>query len=99
MKRFYYLITLTFVFIIPAIVAGLFLSKHISVEPLIPFIFAVTILGSIWDIWATRHSKKDRVWIWQFNNKETLGLKIFGLPIEEYLFYVVSSVYVVFMWE
>lgn len=28
-----------------------------------------------------------------------MGIRFLGLPIEEYLFYVASSVYVVFMWE
>ncbi len=99
MKKYYYLFTLSTVFLLPSVVAGFFLSKYISLLPLIPFIFFVTIIGSIWDVWATKHGKKDRVWIWQFNNKETLGFKIFGLPFEEYLFYIASSVYVIFMWE
>lgn len=99
MKKFYYLGTLIFVFILPSLVAGYLLSEYISLKPLTPFIFSVTIIGSIWDIWATRHGKRDRIWLWQFNKKETLGLNFLGLPFEEYLFYVASSVYVIFMWE
>ncbi len=99
MKRFYYLITLISVFCIPSILAGVFLSKYISLSALVPFVISVAIIGSIWDIWATRHSRKDCVWLWQFNRSETLGIKFLGLPIEEYLFYVVSSVYVILMWE
>ena len=56
-------------------------------------------LGSLWDIWATRHGKKDKLWLWQFHDQNTLGLKFFDLPIEEYLFYPASSLYVIFMWE
>jgi hypothetical protein len=59
----------------------------------------VTVIGSMWDVWATRHGKKDRIWLWQFNTKQTIGMRFLGLPIEEYLFYVASSVYVIFMWE
>lgn len=99
MKRFYYLITLTFVFCIPTVAAGFFLMDFISIATLIPFILLILVMGSIWDVWATRHGRKDRIWIWHFNHSETLGFKFLGLPIEEYLFYVVSSVYVVFMWE
>ena len=91
--------TLTFVFVLPTTAAGLFLSNHISLKALVPFILLITIMGSLWDVWAARHGKKDRVWIWQFNDRETLGFKFFGLPVEEYLFYVVSGVYVIFMWE
>ncbi len=99
MKKFYYLGTLVFVFLVPTVVAGFFLSNFISLEALVPFVILVTIIGSIWDVWATRHGRKDRVWLWQFNRKNTLGPRFLGLPIEEYLFYVVSSVYVIFMWE
>ena len=71
----------------------------IDLKALVPFIVLVTIIGSIWDVWATRHGKKDRIWLWQFNRKQTMGIRFLGLPIEEYLFYVASSVYVIFMWE
>lgn len=99
MRRFHYLLTLVFVFCIPTIVAGFYLARFIDLGVLIPFILLVTIIGSIWDVWATRHGKKDRVWLWQFNRAQTLGVRFLGLPIEEYLFYVASSVYVIFMWE
>jgi lycopene cyclase domain-containing protein len=99
MKKFYYLFTLVFVFCIPSVFAGFFLVNYISLSALIPFVITVTIIGSIWDVWATRHSKKDRIWLWQFNKKQTIGIKFLGLPIEEYVFYTASSVYVIFMWE
>ncbi len=99
MKRFYYLGSLLFIFLVPTIFAGFYLSDFIPWKPLIPFVVLVTITGALWDIWATRHGKKDPVWLWDFNRKNTLGVRFLGLPIEEFLFYVVSSVYVVFMWE
>ena len=99
MKKFYYLGTLIFVFCIPTIFAGFYLANFISLAALTPFIICVTIIGSIWDVWATKHGKKDRIWLWQFNRKQTLGFTLLGLPYEEYLFYTVSSVYVIFMWE
>ncbi len=97
--RFYYLISLLLVFIIPAGVAGYFVLARIPMFNLLTFVVSITILGSIWDIWATRHGKKDPIWLWQFNFKDTLGIRLFGLPVEEYVFYVVSSLYIVFMWE
>lgn len=99
MKKYHYSLSLLFVFCIPTIIAGYFLSQFISLQALFPFILLVTIIGSIWDVWATRHGKKDRVWLWQFNRRQTIGVRFLGLPIEEYLFYVCSSVYVIFMWE
>lgn len=99
MRRYYYLLTLTFVFVIPTIVAAFLMRDVISLQALIPFIVLVTVIGSIWDVWATRHGKKDRVWLWQFHRSQTLGKRFLGLPIEEYLFYTASSVYIIYMWE
>lgn len=46
-----------------------------------------------------RHGRRDPIWLWQFNFKDTLGIKLFDLPIEEYLFYIASSVYIILIWE
>ena len=99
MAKFYYVLSLLFVFIVPTIIAGYFIVNRIPVLNLIIFVIGITILGGIWDIWATRHGRRDPVWLWQFNFKDTLGIKLFGLPIKEYVFYVVSSLYIVFIWE
>ena len=99
LKNFSYLLTLFSVFCVPTIVASFYLSSYINLQALVPFIILVTIIGSIWDVWATKHGSRDKVWLWQFNNAQTIGLRFLGLPIEEYLFYVASSVYVIFMWE
>ena len=99
MKKYYYLLSLLFIFVIPTIIAGFYIKNINFIKDLIPFVILVTIIGSIWDIWATKHGRKDSAWLWQFNSRQTLGIKIVGLPIEEYLFYVSSSVYVIFMWE
>ncbi len=98
-SKFYYLLSLIFVFVIPMIVAGLFVWQSIVWQHFLIFVVLITILGAIWDIWATRHGKKDTVWLWQFNIKDTLGIKVFDLPIEEYLFYISTSLYVIFIWK
>lgn len=99
LRNFYYVFSLLFVFIIPTVVESIFILDRINKTQLIIFIIGLTILGSIWDVWATRHGKKDQVWLWQFNTYDTLGIKILGLPIEEYFFYTISGIYVVFTWE
>ena len=98
-RKYYYLLSLLFVFVIPTAIAGYFIHERINISEFLVFILSITVLGSMWDIWATRHGKRDPVWIWTFNHKDTLGIRFFDLPIEEYLFYVVSSTYVVFIWE
>jgi lycopene cyclase domain-containing protein len=97
--RFYYLTSLLFVFILPACAVAYFVFDRIPLPNLITFIVGITVLGSVWDIWATRHGGRDPIWLWQFNFKDTLGIKLFDLPIEEYLFYIASSVYVILIWE
>ena len=99
MKRFYYILSLLFVFIIPAAIAAYFVFDRIPLINFAVFVVGITVLGSIWDIWATRHGKRDPIWLWQFNFKDTLGIKLFDLPIEEYVFYIASSVYIIFLWE
>lgn len=97
--KFSYLLSLFLVFVLPASGAAYFVWDLIPLINLAMFAVAITILGSIWDIWATRHGKRDPIWLWQFNLRDTLGIQLFGIPIEEYLFYVSSSLYVVFIWE
>ncbi len=99
MKRFYYLLSLIVVFVIPASIEAIFVYHRIRVRHLIYFVILITILGSVWDLWATKHGKKDKIWLWQFNYSDTLGIKLFDLPIEEYLFYITSSLYIIFVWE
>lgn len=98
-KKYYYLSSLVLIFVIPASIAGYFILPYIAVPRLLLFVAIIAVVGSLWDLWATRHGTKDPVWLWNFNSRETLGIKFLGLPIEEYLFYVCSSVYVVFGWE
>ena len=99
MRRFTYLLSLIFVFTIPAVAIFLCTSNHLNLFNLTTFIIGITLIGCGWDIWATRHGKNDAVWLWQFNKRNTLGLKLCGLPIEEYLFYIVTSAYIILIWQ
>jgi|GEM_PF-1164150 len=98
-RKYYYLLSLVFVFLIPTVIAAYFVYERISAAQLLIFVTSITLLGSVWDVWATKHGKKDAVWLWTFNHRDTLGWRILDMPIEEYLFYVASSVYIVFLWE
>lgn len=99
MYKYFYLLSLTLVFIIPTLIAGFFVIEHIELLHLFVFVLLITIVGSLWDVWATRHGSDDPIWLWHFNHKQTIGIKFLGLPIEEYLFYVFSSVYIIFIWK
>jgi lycopene cyclase domain-containing protein len=97
--RFTYLLSLIFVFVIPLIVEWYFLIDRVNKLNLISFCIGIVICGSLWDKWATRHGNRDPLWLWQFSKTRTLGLVIFGLPIEEYIFYIVTSLNIIFTWE
>jgi lycopene cyclase domain-containing protein len=55
---------------------------------LLPFVLFV-----IWDFLATARGH------WAFSNNYTIGLKIFNLPIEEILFFIVIPFCGIFTWE
>lgn len=55
--------------------------------------FFMMLLFIPWDIWFTSQE------VWSFNNKYTIGLKVFGLPIEEWLFFIVIPFACVFIYE
>jgi lycopene cyclase domain-containing protein len=98
MKKYYYLSSLTLVYIIPLLIES-FLVEDVNLAALVLFAFGICIIGSMWDIWATRHGTRDTVWIWQFNKQNTLGKTLFDQPVEEYLFYISASLYIIFTWE
>jgi lycopene cyclase domain-containing protein len=55
---------------------------------LLPFI-----IFTIWDIFVTARGH------WSFNPLYTVGFKIFGLPIEEILFFIIIPFCGLFTWE
>ncbi|MCB0704245.1 MAG: lycopene cyclase domain-containing protein [Saprospiraceae bacterium] len=60
---------------------------------LFPAIFLMAFPFIIWDVWYTR------VGVWGFNEAYFSGLRILGLPIEEWLFFLVIPFACVFIYE
>lgn len=54
----------------------------------VPFIIFV-----LWDVWATARGH------WGFNPNYVIGIKLFNLPIEEVLFFIVIPFCALFTWE
>ena len=46
-----------------------------------------------WDIWFTKQA------VWSFNKDYTVGLSVFSLPIEEWLFFIIVPFSCVFIYE
>lgn len=58
-----------------------------------PAILITAIFFWGWDIWFTQNS------IWSFNKNYTLGFDIFGMPIEEWLFFIIIPYCCIFIYE
>jgi lycopene cyclase domain-containing protein len=57
------------------------------------------LICALFDTWSTRHGRRDKFWLWDFNNKYMLGPRIFGVPIEEYLFMIFAGMFFALLWE
>ena len=73
--------------------------KYVNHVELFIFVILLSIYGMMWDIWATQHSKRDRLWIWKFNPRTTTKIEIGGQPIEEYVLALVFLSWIILFWE
>ncbi|MES2224349.1 MAG: lycopene cyclase domain-containing protein [Patescibacteria group bacterium] len=63
------------------------------------FSFVLLIYGIGWDMWATKHGRKDKLWIWCFNPKTITGIYLDRHPLEEYIFGIFHLFWVILLWE
>lgn len=62
-------------------------------KALLPGLFITAILFLVWDIIFTKEG------VWGFNEKYYLGIHLFGLPVEEWLFFITVPFASVFIYE
>jgi lycopene cyclase domain-containing protein len=62
--------------------------KYVFLAMVLPAIFYI-----IWDVYFTA------IDVWQFNSKYIIGTKFFGLPVEEWLFFIVVPYCCTFIYE
>lgn len=89
-----YLTVLCATIFVPLILSrdkNLKLYKHKLV--LFKVILGVSVPFWIWDVAATARGH------WSFNRAFTLGVDVLGLPLEEWLFFMVVAFVSVFVWE
>jgi lycopene cyclase domain-containing protein len=62
--------------------------KYVFLAMILPALFYI-----IWDVYFTA------IDVWQFNSKYIIGTKFFGLPVEEWLFFIVVPYCCTFIYE
>jgi lycopene cyclase domain-containing protein len=76
------------------------LVVSINIKALLATIVAAIIAGQILEVWAVRHGKKDRSFVWEYSSRFILGPKIFDVPIEDFiLFLILTPIFVVYFYE
>ncbi len=91
MSRFLYSLAYLILLGIPAVVLGYIVRETIDFRALLLLIFIALIVGGVFDIWAVRQGNKDRFFIWEYNSKSILGFRICGVPVEDFVFFLILT--------
>jgi lycopene cyclase domain-containing protein len=78
---------------------GLILGTGINWPKLLVFALFLVVYGIAWDIWATKHGRNDKLWIWRFNRNVITGVTIKHHPLEEYIFGFGHIIWLILFWE
>ncbi|MEI7501859.1 MAG: lycopene cyclase domain-containing protein [Paludibacter sp.] len=94
LEKYTYLILMAFCLIFPLAFS---FDKRVAFYKNWGKLFVATIVPAAffiaWDVWFTSRS------IWSFNDSYVVGIKIFNLPIEEILFFIVIPYCSIFVFE
>ena len=94
LKNFTYLTLLTCSIVVPLILSfDKKVQYYKNLKYIFPAIFTTAIVFWVWDIRFVEAQ------IWSFNMEYTLGLKFWGMPIEEWLFFIIVPYCCVFIYE
>jgi len=85
---------------IPASITTYFVADNIDVKTMIVIILISLFVGGILEIWAVKQGRRDKFYIWEYNNRTTLGKKILGVAVEDLiLFLILTPIFCISMWE
>lgn len=59
----------------------------------LPALFITALFFLVWDYFKTKYG------VWSFNDKYIIGIKAFGMPLEEYLFFIAVPYACTFIYE
>jgi lycopene cyclase domain-containing protein len=93
-KNFTYLIILLFSLSAPLVLS---FDKKVQYYKHLKYILpAILITASIFWVWDIKYTASG---VWSFNSKYTLGFSVSGMPIEEWLFFIIIPYCCVFVYE
>ncbi len=78
---YYYIILMTIFAVVPSLILLIILRDRIKLKNLVISLFILFIIGVIWDQISVR------LGIWSFSDEKIIG-NLFGIPIEEYIFFI-----------
>ena len=90
-NRFLYSLAYIFLLGVPSLILYYSLPTEIDWSALAVLIVISLTVGGVFDIWSTRQSRRDAFFIWEYNSKSILGFKICGVPVEDYVFFLVLT--------
>lgn len=99
MKHYRYAFILIGLLGVPMILFAWELRGSLSIPSFILSVLTLSYFGILWDMWATRHGRKGKIWIWKFNLSTTTGKLILAQPIEEYAFAFMVISFIIILWE
>jgi len=99
MYKHSYLWALIGILAVPTLIMYFYLRESIILGNMIFILAVLGCAGVAADIWATKQNKKDKTWIWEFNTKNIVSLKILGHPAEEYVYFLLFIPYIILFWE
>lgn len=91
LNRFLYSIAYIVLLGAPSFILYRYLPSSVDWSALLVLIIVSLLVGGIFDIWSTRQGPRDVFFIWEYNSRSILGFKLFGVPIEDYVFFLVLT--------
>lgn len=85
---------------IPAIILSFLIKDSLNFDALAIVTLISLLAGGVFDIWAVRQKKKDKFFIWEYNSKSILGFKLYGVPVEDFIFFLfLTPIFIITIYE
>ncbi len=100
MKKLTYSLVYIVLMGLPALILAYLVRDVLDIRYLLIVTFVGFFIGGIFDIWAVKQGKRDGFFIWQYSPKTILGFHLFGVPIEDFVFFLfLTPILIIATWE